>query len=120
MGENLLRLLESNASLRIRSETCTLPSVKGKPHWYNCYTKVSIQSSPALNTTALASTIGVRFSLRWKGLFIDAEPDPTLPRSNDGLFWCMHTQTCIGPDGKLAEPGNCHHSDRKCHSNCGS
>jgi hypothetical protein len=57
--------------------------------------------------------------LRWKSLFIDAESDPTVPRSNDGLFWCMHTQTCIGPDGKLAEPGDCHDPDRKCHSNTG-
>lgn len=53
--------------------------------------------------------------LRWKGLFIDAEPDPTVPRSNDGLFWCLDTQTCIGPDGELAEPGNCSQTGRKCH-----
>ncbi len=43
-------------------------------------------------------------SLRWKGQFIPAEPDPTVPRSNDGNFWCLHTQTCIGPDGKLESP----------------
>ena len=54
-------------------------------------------------------------SLRWKGQFIAAEHDPTVPPTNDGLFWCMHTQTCIGPDGQLAEPGNCHHSGRSCH-----
>ena len=36
-----------------------------------------------------------------------SEPDPNVQTSNDGLFWCMHTQTCIGPDGELAEPGNC-------------
>jgi hypothetical protein len=46
-------------------------------------------------------------ALRWKGQFIAAERDATVPPSNDGLFWCMHTQTCIGPDGELAEPGNC-------------
>jgi hypothetical protein len=59
-------------------------------------------------------------ALRWKGLFIDAEPDSTVPPCNDGLFWCMHTQTCIGPDGKLAEPGNCSNPLRKCHGtgNC--
>ena len=38
-------------------------------------------------------------ALRWKGQFIEAEHDPTVPPSNDGLFWCMYTQTCIGPDG---------------------
>jgi len=59
--------------------------------------------------------------LRWKGLFIDAERDATVPPSNDGLFWCMYTQTCIGPDGQLAEPGNCNNHARKCHGNgkCG-
>lgn len=55
-------------------------------------------------------------ALRWKGQFISAEPDPTVQPSNDGLFWCIHTQTCIGPDGELAEPGNCCSRVRKCHS----
>jgi hypothetical protein len=54
-------------------------------------------------------------SLRWKGQFISAEPDPTVQPSNDGLFWCIHTQNCIGPDGKVAEPGNCSSQRRKCH-----
>jgi hypothetical protein len=54
-------------------------------------------------------------SLRWKGQFILSEPDPNVQSSNDGLFWCMHTQTCIGPDGKLAEPGNCSSRHRSCH-----
>jgi hypothetical protein len=54
-------------------------------------------------------------ALRWKGQFVLAESDPAGPRSNDGLFWCIHTQTCIGPDGKLAEPGNCSSSQRQCH-----
>jgi len=54
-------------------------------------------------------------SLRWKQQFISVEHDPTVPPSNDGLFWCMHTQTCIGPDGEVAEPGNCSSQNRKCH-----
>ena len=59
-------------------------------------------------------------ALRWKGMFIDAEADPSVPPCNDGLYWCMHTQTCIGPDGKLAEPGNCNQPFRTCHGgNCG-
>jgi len=59
--------------------------------------------------------------LRWKGQLISAEHDPTVPPSNDGLFWCVYTQTCIGPDGELAEPGNCSSSERGCHGtgNCG-
>ena len=54
-------------------------------------------------------------SLRWKGQFILSEPDPNVQGSNDGLFWCMHTQTCIGPDGEVAEPGNCSSKGRGCH-----
>lgn len=56
-------------------------------------------------------------ALRWKGQFILAEADPTVPPCNDGIFWCMHTQTCIGPDGELAEPSTCRQSNRTCH--CG-
>jgi hypothetical protein len=54
-------------------------------------------------------------ALRWKQQFVGVEHDATVPPSNDGLFWCMHTQTCIGPDGDLAEPGNCSSPGRKCH-----
>ncbi len=54
-------------------------------------------------------------ALRWKGQFIAAEPDPSVPPCNDGIFWCMHTQTCIGPDGEVAEPGNCASKSRACH-----
>jgi hypothetical protein len=54
-------------------------------------------------------------ALRWKGQFIEAERDSSVPPTNDGLFWCMHTQTCIGPDGELAEPGNCASKVRPCH-----
>ena len=54
-------------------------------------------------------------ALRWKGQFIEAEPDPTVQASNEGLYWCMYTQTCIGPDGELAEPGNCNKKGRACH-----
>ena len=53
--------------------------------------------------------------LRWKGQFIAAERDPSVPRSNDGLFWCAHTQKCIGPDGQVAEPGNCSGAERGCY-----
>jgi hypothetical protein len=54
-------------------------------------------------------------ALRWKGQFIQTEPDPTVPSSSDGMFWCIYTQTCIGPDGALAEPRKCSSSRRKCH-----
>jgi hypothetical protein len=54
-------------------------------------------------------------ALRWKGQFVLSEPDPNVQPSNDGLFWCMHTQNCIGPDGEVAEPGNCSSKKRGCH-----
>jgi len=52
--------------------------------------------------------------LRWKGMFVPSEDDPTVPRGGGGLFWCLYTQTCIGPDGQLAEPGNCSSPGRGC------
>ena len=54
-------------------------------------------------------------ALRRKGQFVVTAPDPGMPSSGDGLFWCIHTQTCIGPDGELAEPGNCRSATRACH-----
>ncbi len=54
-------------------------------------------------------------ALRSKYMFIWTEPDPTVQRSNSGIFWCLHTQGPLGPDGQLAEPGNCDSSERGCH-----
>jgi len=54
-------------------------------------------------------------ALRWKGQFTEAEPDPTVPNMSANIFWCMHTQTCIGPDGRIAEPMPCSSKRRKCH-----
>ena len=53
--------------------------------------------------------------LRWKGMYIQVEHDPSVPPSNDGAFWCIYTQTCVGPDGKLAEPGSCSSPRRACY-----
>ena len=52
--------------------------------------------------------------LNWKGLFIEAEWDPTVPPANDRNFWCVHTQACVGPDGQFAEPESCK-PGRSCH-----
>jgi hypothetical protein len=57
-------------------------------------------------------------SLRWKGLFYpggEALKDPDMQASNSAYFWCLHTQLCLGPDGGLAEPGECDKSGRSCH-----
>jgi hypothetical protein len=40
--------------------------------------------------------------LRSKGMFIEAEPDPNVPNTGDGIYWCTHTMNCLGPDGKVA------------------
>jgi hypothetical protein len=47
-------------------------------------------------------------NLRWKGMFINAEWDPTVPHGNDRLFWCQKTQNCLGPDGKSVDEYECH------------
>lgn len=51
--------------------------------------------------------------LRSKEMFINAEPDRTVPSSRSGHFWCVHTQTVIGPDGKVVTEEECG-SSRMC------
>jgi hypothetical protein len=45
--------------------------------------------------------------LRWKGLFIEAEWDRTVPHGNDRVFWCQKTYNPVGPDGKLVDDYEC-------------
>lgn len=52
--------------------------------------------------------------LRWKGMFVDAEPDPSIPNTRDGFFWCSLTMNCLGPDGRVAEEESCRQG-RVCH-----
>jgi hypothetical protein len=52
--------------------------------------------------------------LRWKGLYIATEWDPSMPHSGDRAFWCHKTQQCIGPDGKIADDYECNET-RKCY-----
>lgn len=51
--------------------------------------------------------------LRWKGMFIDAEPDDTVKGTSDGFCWCVLTMTCMGPDGRVADREACGHG-RSC------
>lgn len=51
--------------------------------------------------------------LRWNGMFIDAEPDSSVPSPRAGLFWCGLTMTCLGPDGRVADEEGCRHG-RSC------
>jgi hypothetical protein len=52
--------------------------------------------------------------IRSKWMFIDAEPDPTVPRSGSSICWCVHTQRSVGPDGKVVTPTACN-SERPCY-----
>jgi len=45
--------------------------------------------------------------LRSKEMFINVEPDPTVPNLSSGLYWCVHTQNCLGPDGRVADMESC-------------
>ena len=45
--------------------------------------------------------------LRSKEMFIHAEHDPRLPSLSSGIFWCIYTHNCLGPDGQVAEPEAC-------------
>lgn len=45
--------------------------------------------------------------LRSKEMFVNAEPDPRIPSGRSGIFWCLHTHNCLGPDGQVAEPARC-------------
>ena len=42
--------------------------------------------------------------LRWKGMFVDVDPDPSVPNPRDGFCWCSLTHTCLGPDGGVVVP----------------
>jgi hypothetical protein len=53
-------------------------------------------------------------ALTWKGQFTPAEPDPTVQSVSDHQYWCVYTQTCIGPDNGLVEPYTCSKKDRAC------
>ncbi len=45
--------------------------------------------------------------LRSKEMFVEAEPDPSVPQFGSGIFWCIHTQNCLGPDGEVADAESC-------------
>ena len=51
--------------------------------------------------------------LRTKEMFFQSEPDPTVLSGRSGHFWCVHTQTVVGPDGKFVTDQECS-VDRMC------
>lgn len=48
-------------------------------------------------------------NLRWKGMFIDVSGDAASPEAEAGdrIYWCVHTQNCLGPDGQVADADAC-------------
>jgi hypothetical protein len=59
------------------------------------------------DAAAAAALAGSCRRLRFKGMFIEADPDPTVPASRDDLCWCTRTMTCLGPDGQVAGRDAC-------------
>jgi len=45
--------------------------------------------------------------LRWKGMFVDVEPDRSVRGTSDGFCWCTHSMNCLGPDGQVADRRRC-------------
>jgi hypothetical protein len=45
--------------------------------------------------------------LRSKWMFIQVEPDPSIPHSDSGICWCVHTLNCLGPDGGIVTREDC-------------
>ena len=63
-----------------------------------------------MNFTTSSNRLTPRTScsrLRWKGMFVDVEPDPAVPNPRDGFCWCSLTHTCLGPDGQVADETRC-------------
>src|ERR1700690_937651 len=48
-----------------------------------------------------------------KWMFIEAEPDPTGPRSGASICLCVRTQKCMGPDGQVVTREACN-AQRTC------
>ncbi len=53
-------------------------------------------------------------AMRWKGMFIDADDDPTVQLSNSRIYWCAYTQNGLGRDGEVVDEDTCTAS-RKCY-----
>ena len=51
--------------------------------------------------------------IRSKWMYIDADPDPTVPQSGSSICWCVHTQKSVGPDGQVVTVEACN-ADRPC------
>ncbi len=52
--------------------------------------------------------------LRCKEMFIPTGRPFNLRESGSGIYWCSHTQNCLGPDGEICGPDHCQ-AGRGCH-----
>jgi hypothetical protein len=52
--------------------------------------------------------------LCWKDRFVPAAPGEATFPSRDGFYWCILTQTVIGPDGQAVDPLRCSSRERPC------
>ena len=52
--------------------------------------------------------------LRWKGMFVDVEPDPLVPNPRDGFCWGSVTMPGLGPAGGVGDVGRCGAGERGC------
>ena len=47
-------------------------------------------------------------SIRWKGMFIDTEWDPSKSEpTSEHIPWCVRTQNCMGPDAQVVALDSC-------------
>jgi hypothetical protein len=53
-------------------------------------------------------------ALIWKSQFSQTPDDPNAQSTSDDHYWCVYTQTCIGPDNGLVEPYRCSIKKRSC------
>lgn len=52
--------------------------------------------------------------LRCKEMFIETGREFKMSESGSGIFWCAHTQNCLGPDGQVVGLADCQ-PGRICH-----
>ena len=45
--------------------------------------------------------------LRCKEMFVDTGVAFHPAQSSSGIYWCNHTQNCLGPDGEVADVESC-------------
>jgi len=55
-------------------------------------------------------------ALVWKSQFThEPSSDANEQSTVDDQYWCVYTQTCVGPDNGLVEPYLCSAKNRTCH-----